>query len=274
MGAALSGPPVRGSELGIGLPPGSHHYRAFVGPAERYDLQGALQFSLLTALGLREHHTLLDIGCGSCRAGRLFLPYLLPGRYHGLEPERWLVEQGIERELGHDIVAVKRPIFRHERDFALTAFDRSFDFLLAQSVFSHASPAQIRRCLSEARRVLAPTGIFVATYRPGPHDYAGTEWVYPQVVSYRPAFMRRLIREAELGSVPLDWPHPGGQTWLAIVPAGREHRVPRVRSFHKERRWLRRLVAAGERTVRRARAARPRAAGPVSPPAPAAEPRP
>jgi SAM-dependent methyltransferase len=56
---------------------------------------GATQFRLLTTLGLREHHSLLDFGCGSLRAGRLLIPYLLPGRYYGLEPNRCLIEDGI-----------------------------------------------------------------------------------------------------------------------------------------------------------------------------------
>ena len=63
--------------------------------AENYDLSSALQFSLLTSLGLRENHTLLDIGCGSLRGGRLALMYLLPEHYYGIEPEQWLIEEGI-----------------------------------------------------------------------------------------------------------------------------------------------------------------------------------
>ncbi len=127
------------------LPAGASHYRAYVGPPERYDLVAAIQFNLMTSLGLREGHSLLDIGCGSLRGGRLFIPYLLPGRYFGLEPERWLIDEGVRNELGRDILRVKRPTFSHDRDFTLTAFGRKFDFLLAQSIFSHASPAQIAR---------------------------------------------------------------------------------------------------------------------------------
>src|SRR5690242_11872125 len=77
-------------QRGLGLGAGDPHYRSFVGPPERYDLLAALQFNLLTSLGLREYHSLLDIGCGSLRAGRLFMTYLLPGNYCGVEPEQWL----------------------------------------------------------------------------------------------------------------------------------------------------------------------------------------
>ena len=46
------------------LKPGDRHYKAFVGPIEEYDLMAAMQFNLLTALGLRQHHSLLDVGFG------------------------------------------------------------------------------------------------------------------------------------------------------------------------------------------------------------------
>ena len=63
-------------DLGLGLRPGDPQYRAYVGPPEDYDLIAAMVFNLLTTLGLRQHHSVLDIGCGSLRIGRLLIPYL------------------------------------------------------------------------------------------------------------------------------------------------------------------------------------------------------
>jgi len=154
--------------LGRGLRPGDHHYRAFIDFPDRYDIGAAMQFSLLSALGLREDHSLLDIGCGSLRAGRLFIVYLRPGRYFGLEPERWLIEEGDPAGARPGDPVRQAATFSHDCDFTLSAFGRPFDFLLAQSVFSHAAPRQVRRCLAEARVVMTPTAIFVATYWRGP----------------------------------------------------------------------------------------------------------
>ena len=42
------------------LPAGSDHYRAYVGPPDRFDFMSATQFSLLFANGLRERHCVLD----------------------------------------------------------------------------------------------------------------------------------------------------------------------------------------------------------------------
>jgi SAM-dependent methyltransferase len=214
-------------DLGKNLKAGERHYRAFVGPPERYDLLAASQFALLANLGLREHHHLLDIGCGSCRVGRLFMAYLLPGRYCGLEPEAWLVDEGIDREVGKDILRVKQPTFIHAHDFPLHAFQRSFDYLLAQSVFSHASEELLRHCLREVRRVMKPSGIFAANFRLGRTTAARASWVYPALVIYAWKDLRRIIHEEGLACVPLDWSHPS-LSWLAIVHPGQEKQVPDV----------------------------------------------
>ncbi len=212
-------------DLGRNLPAGAHHYRAFVGPSTTYDVVGALQFGLLVALGLREHHTLLDIGCGSLRGGKLFIPYLLPGHYYGIEPERWLVEEGISQELGQDLIRLKQPTFSHDSSFALSTFGRQFDFILAQSIFSHTSKAQIHRCLDEADKVMSPSSLFVANYAIGEQDYEGDDWVYPGGVTFTPASMHRFGAEHGLTMLPVYWPHPHGLSWIVFVRPGNESAV-------------------------------------------------
>jgi len=197
-------------------------YRAFVGPPEEYDLSGASQFTLLTLLGLREQHTLLDVGCGSLRAGRLFIAYLQPGRYFGIEPERWLVEAAIRSEVGRELVRMKRPTFHHDDGFRLSVFGRSFDFILASSIFSHATQAQIRTCLGQARGMMQPRSILVASFVPGASSHEGDRWTYPGTVTYTLERMRALGEEQGLACEPVDWPYvygTGRQRWLAFTPA-------------------------------------------------------
>lgn len=123
-------PPIRARKL--------RNYRA-VGSIESYDLASSMQFNLLTFLGLRERHFLLDIGCGSLRAGKLFIPYLLPEHYFGIEPDQWLIEEGTRNELGETIMSVKKPVFNNDDSFTLSIFNRKFDFLLAHAIFIHTS---------------------------------------------------------------------------------------------------------------------------------------
>ena len=197
--------------------PDFRDHRSFVGPAKNYDILGALQFNLLVNLGLRERNSMLDIGCGSLRGGRLFIIYLLNGRYFGIEPESWLIQEGIEKEIGSDAIRIKQPVFSSTSDFDLSTFGKTFDFLLAQAVFTHASQGQIRKCLSEARRVMNPDAIFAATIMEGKDIYEGSEWTYPSMATYPLNYFLKLVDTSGLVGRRLNWYHPTGHTWVAIM---------------------------------------------------------
>jgi len=204
-------------DLGDGLKPGDPHYRAYVGPPEDYDLIAAMTFNLLTTLGLRQHHSLLDVGCGSLRIGRLLIPYLNRGKYFGIEPNKWLVEEGINREIGEVLVHIKHPTFLFtDSPDVVTKAKISFDFAVAQSIFSHCGLDLIRGWLSAVSRSLAQDGALVATFLPGEEDSPRSGWIYPECVNYRPATLERAAAEANLRFEILDWKHPR-QTWALFA---------------------------------------------------------
>lgn len=195
-------------------------YRNFVGPEGSYDLAAASQFNLLTMLGLRGHQTVLDIGCGGLRAGRLLICYLQPGHYFGLEPEKWVLDAAIDKELGRELVRLKRPVFDHNADFRLSVFQRHFDYLLAYSIFSHATQAQIRTCLNEARQVMHPDSCFVATFKVGIENFTGDQWIYPGHSTYTLVHMQELAQAAGLACEPIDWPFryfQNNQIWVMLT---------------------------------------------------------
>lgn len=198
------------------LKPGDKHYKAYVGPPEKYDLVGAMQFNLLTNFGLRDFHKLLDIGCGSLRSGKLMISYLRKGNYYGLEPNNWLIEEGIRHELGNDIISIKTPTFLNSENFELSKFNKKFDFVIAQSIFSHTSKRQIDTCLNEVKQVLNSQGVFLATFVLGDKDYEGEEWVYPECVTFTEEFILNACSRANLKGKMLNTHHPNNQTWYAI----------------------------------------------------------
>lgn len=197
-------------------------YRAAVGPKDKYDIIGAMQFCRMVEMGLREYHTLLDIGCGSLRGGRFFIPYLEPGGYFGLEPDQDLVWLGLAAELGQEIVAIKKPRFLYDSDFSLTSFGVMFDYVLAQSIFSHAPKQQIEKCLSELRLVLNPVGTFLGTYFIGTADYEGESWAQQPDARYTEGWMSGICAAHGLAYKRLPWPHPSHQTWFKLQHIGME----------------------------------------------------
>jgi SAM-dependent methyltransferase len=207
-------------DLGLGLKPGDPQYRAYVGPPEDYDLVAAMTFNLLTTLGLRQHHSLLDVGCGSLRIGRLLIPYLNRGKYFGVEPNEWLVDEGIRRELGETLVQIKRPTFFFSGSpDTISQVGISFDFALAQSIFSHCGLDLIGEWLSAISHSLAQDGVLVATFLIGEQDSAQNGWIYPECVKYRPATLERAAKDVNLRFEILDWKHPR-QTWAFFAAAG------------------------------------------------------
>lgn len=201
---------------GIGLKPGDEHYRAYVGPPEDYDLISAMVFNLLTCSGLRQHHRVLDIGCGSLRLGRLLMPYLNIGNYFGVEPNQWLVHDGILNEVGQDQIQIKQPTFSFNTSLSEFPDPLQIDFAVAQSIFSHCSSTLVRNWLTETSRHLKDDGALFATFLVAEEDYAGEEgWIYPGCVRFRSDTMMKLAQEAGLGFEILDWKHPR-QTWAVF----------------------------------------------------------
>jgi SAM-dependent methyltransferase len=204
--------------------PGDPEYRAYVGPFEQYDVMGATQFALLYALGIRQHHRLLDIGCGSLRAGRLFITYLEPGNYTGVEPNTWLIDEAIEHQVGRDLIRIKAPMFSTTDSFDFSGLG-TFDIVVAQSIASHAGPGLVPTMLASIRSALEPRGIAAVTFihaDPDDHEVVHVEpgdgewpaWLYPGCFSYRREVVESFIATAGLTGFAIAWHHPRQTWWL------------------------------------------------------------
>jgi SAM-dependent methyltransferase len=210
---------------------GDPDYRAYVGGPGRYDVLAGAQFSFLLDAGLREEHRVVDIGCGSLRLGRLLIPFLLPDRYFGVEPNEWLVHEGFERELGTDIKELKRPRFRYVDDFSLDGFGQPFDFAVAYSVFTHCYPDLAEQGLRQVAQTLSPGGVLIATFVENPTGETGrskllapngTGWLYPKCVKYTWEEFSATLERAGLVGERVERPAAHRQEWF--VAARPEHR--------------------------------------------------
>src|SRR4051794_18522910 len=75
-------------------------HREFVGGwGGMWDSHGRRQLDFLVSHGLQPSDVLLDIGCGSLRAGKYFIPYLEREHYLGFDKHRALIDAGLRKEL-------------------------------------------------------------------------------------------------------------------------------------------------------------------------------
>ena len=137
-------------------------HRRFVGGV--WDTHGQHQLEFLKAQGLQPHHRLMDIGCGSFRAGRHFIDYLDAGNYHGIDANHSVMQAGYDTELT-DEQRARLPIENlRANDRFDTDFGVQFDYAIANSVFTHVSLNHIRLCMYRLDKVMAPGGSFYATF--------------------------------------------------------------------------------------------------------------
>jgi ubiquinone/menaquinone biosynthesis C-methylase UbiE len=137
-------------------------HREFVGGM--WDEMGQLQFDFLVKQGLKPNHVLLDIACGSLRAGRFFISYLEPGNYLGIDKHSELIEAGKAKEVNPDVLKEHRPEFVVSDCFEFEKFSKQPDFCIAQSLFTHLDKQDIELCFDKLGSFVRPGCRFFATF--------------------------------------------------------------------------------------------------------------
>jgi len=181
--------------------------------SDRIDEESGLQLRFLKKNGLQPDDTLLDIGCGYLRGGAWIIDYLEPENYTGIDISADTIQRG--KELLDDELEEKNPRLLVSDDLTFTEFEAdSFDYALAQSVFSHLKRDDINECLANLPRVMTDTGRFYATFFDADsHTYDDSNIIY----SYDTDEMEALARRNGWDITFIDeeaYPHPGGQTMI------------------------------------------------------------
>jgi SAM-dependent methyltransferase len=224
------------------------------GRINQYELIGRHQLEVLLREGLYPSSKLLDLGCGSLRGGYWAMHFLDPGCYYGIDPFPEWVQVGLDFIVEPETVERAAPTFSHNDDFDLSVFGVKFDFVIARSIWTHMSKAQIRTMLDSFLKASALNGVMLVSYVPASSlpepvrarlvrllqkiprglalwrrafgrapdvaDYDGTEWEAGLVghtfrwISAECATRGLAVRELDYGVL-------GHQVWLRIERASR-----------------------------------------------------
>jgi len=198
-------------------PVGGKGPRGFVGGL--WHELGELQFKFMVERGLRPEHVLLDIACGSLRAGCRFVPYLNRGNYLGIDIDSGLIEHGRNHELGPKLCEIKQPEFVVSPKFEFTRFSKRPDFAIAQSLFTHLTGQEILLCLRNLRGFAKPETALYATFFEAPSEIANPPASHPHAgFRYTREQMRRFGEQSgwEMDYIG-DWQHPRDQKMLRYV---------------------------------------------------------
>lgn len=191
-------------------------HRSYVGGL--WDELGLLQLQFLKQQGLEPSDTLLDIACGSLRAGRHFIPYLDRGNYLGLDKNCLLIKRGKNKELSKLILSQKRPEFLVSASFEFEKFSKKASFSIAQSLFTHLTSEDIQLCLSNLFIWVEPGHKFYASFDPrktveNPSASHSSKKFY-----YSVSALENLGRKAGWHTKYIgEWEHPRGLVMMEFI---------------------------------------------------------
>lgn len=177
---------------------------------------GKHQLAFLVDQGLRPGHRILDIGCGTLRAGRLLIAYLEPASYFGFDISQNAIQAATEL-VETEGLSLKNPDLRvnEGKDLKFYTYQGlTFDFLIAQSVFSHLQKLQIRECFQHIGSIMHSGSAFFFTYHAG-RSYSrrdATNFEYPF------SFFEELAFEFDFDLTDLteSYRHPRGQNTVRM----------------------------------------------------------
>lgn len=198
------------------------------GPISLFEVAGRKQLMTLLSVGLNPGSKVLDIGCGCLRGGYWLIHFSDPECYYGIEPNQQMLDAGIRILLEPELADFKKPRFDDNTDFDFSVFGERFDFLVARSIWTHASKAQINRMLDGFMSHSNSGAVFITSYLKASFlkgDYKGEHWVgrshesdTPGVVQHSLDWIQQECRKRRLVAEEIrDQAYNfGNQTWLSI----------------------------------------------------------
>lgn len=153
----------RSNQLVAKLNPFDQQYRLerMVGPAGIWSYLQQYQFNALTRLGLKPHHSVIDVGCGPITVGLALISYLERGNYVGVDllPEPLI--ESYRRIAKHDL-AHKNPTLVCSSTFGKRELaGRTFDFVWISQLSYHLDDLQLVLLFEQVRSMMTDSSVLL-----------------------------------------------------------------------------------------------------------------
>lgn len=160
---------------------------------------------LVSTLNLKPENTFLDYGCGAINSGIHFIKYLNKGNYTGIDVSKESINQSKLRLKKYGLED-KNPTVLHfsPRDLSCIV-GQKFDYIWANSVFTHMSPEDIEFVLMNLKNNLSENSAFYSTFCRNEkiEHFELRDWRYPL------DFFETLCEKVGLKFTIIDnWKHP------------------------------------------------------------------
>jgi SAM-dependent methyltransferase len=155
------------------VPSKREEYRlgSMIGPIGYWQEMQDYQLYLLKEMGLRPHHTLLDIGCGPLSGGLAFIPYLDTGNYYGVDLRDFAIEEA-HRQVAKAGLEDKKPNLAVSSTFGEEELEGArFDYVWMSQTSYHLDDDLMRYCIESIAGRLRPGGAFYADFISDPNQF-------------------------------------------------------------------------------------------------------
>ena len=154
-----------------------HYFERLVGPVGIWPHLQQYQFNALTRLGLKSHHSVIDIGCGPLTVGLALISYLDRGNYVGLDLLPEPLDASYRRVAKHGL-AHKNPTLVCSSTFGKRELEgRTFDVVWMSQLSYHLDDAQMMQLFEQACAMISESSVFlVDVIDPGLQLDADMKW--------------------------------------------------------------------------------------------------
>jgi len=172
--------------------------------ANRFLKTAEIEFDFLKKEGLNRQSVFVDYGCGSVRLGRVLIPYLASGHYHGVDMTDTFYKLGID-EFDQQLIQEKKPYLAVINKNTIAELSKKhIDFIFSSAVLYHIPEKEIKNYFANIIALMDEGTIAYVDFTDAPErkQLSKMTWLYPA------SFMLDQLSEFDVNASLLTFENP------------------------------------------------------------------